>query len=226
MKERLEELRRFIELLSSRFKQTEELFATKLEVSERELALLRTLVEEGPMITKALGGRFAVATPEAITACAQYCDVLSFNFYVREPQHGYDFAAAAQTCSTVDRRWRAQCFRGLGRDSVDAKYAPETARSRCRATRGGESDCIYGAARTVFDRWGLVGATGVLAFCRDARAAVQGRCYAAIGGVLGLQHASARARRAACARLAGSYSGSCARAAEAEVEPSGVEAWG
>ncbi|PYC24782.1 beta-agarase [Aquipseudomonas alcaligenes] len=40
-----------------------------------------------------LGGRFAVATPEAIAACAQYCDVLSFNFYVREPQHGYDFAA-------------------------------------------------------------------------------------------------------------------------------------
>ncbi|WP_394559075.1 beta-agarase [Aquipseudomonas alcaligenes] len=40
-----------------------------------------------------LGGRFAIATPEAIEACAQYCDVLSFNFYVNEPQHGYDFAA-------------------------------------------------------------------------------------------------------------------------------------
>ncbi|WP_252273991.1 beta-agarase [Pseudomonas subflava] len=39
-----------------------------------------------------LGGRFAIATPEAIEACAQYCDVLSFNFYVKEPQHGYDFA--------------------------------------------------------------------------------------------------------------------------------------
>ena len=60
MKERIDELRRFIEMLSNRFKQTEELFATKLEVSERELALLRTLVEEGPMITKALGGRFGV----------------------------------------------------------------------------------------------------------------------------------------------------------------------
>lgn len=40
-----------------------------------------------------LGGRFAIATPEALEACAQYCDVLSFNFYVKEPQHGYDFAA-------------------------------------------------------------------------------------------------------------------------------------
>lgn len=38
-----------------------------------------------------LGGRFAITTPEAIAACAQYCDVLSFNFYTREPQQGYDF---------------------------------------------------------------------------------------------------------------------------------------
>jgi DNA-binding MarR family transcriptional regulator len=60
MNARVDELRRFIELVSSRFKETEALFASRLEVSERELALLRTLVEEGPMITKALGGRFAV----------------------------------------------------------------------------------------------------------------------------------------------------------------------
>lgn len=40
-----------------------------------------------------LGGRFAVSTPEALAACAQYCDVLSFNFYTRAPQQGYDFAA-------------------------------------------------------------------------------------------------------------------------------------
>ncbi|ARU89416.1 beta-galactosidase [Pseudomonas sp. M30-35] len=40
-----------------------------------------------------LGGRFAISTPEAVAACAQYCDVLSFNFYTLEPQHGYDFAA-------------------------------------------------------------------------------------------------------------------------------------
>lgn len=39
-----------------------------------------------------LGGRFSISTPEAVASCAQYCDVLSFNFYTREPQHGYDFA--------------------------------------------------------------------------------------------------------------------------------------
>lgn len=42
-----------------------------------------------------LGGRFAVSTPEAVKACAQYCDVLSFNFYTPTPQDGYDFKALA-----------------------------------------------------------------------------------------------------------------------------------
>lgn len=38
-----------------------------------------------------LGGRYAVSTPEAVAACAQFCDVLSFNFYTPKPQDGYDF---------------------------------------------------------------------------------------------------------------------------------------
>ncbi|WP_027484617.1 beta-agarase [Rhodanobacter sp. OR87] len=39
-----------------------------------------------------LGGRFAVRTPEAVAACAQYCDVVSFNVYADLPQHGLDLA--------------------------------------------------------------------------------------------------------------------------------------
>jgi hypothetical protein len=39
-----------------------------------------------------LGGRFGVSTPEAIEACAKYCDVLSFNLYTPKPQDGLDFA--------------------------------------------------------------------------------------------------------------------------------------
>lgn len=40
-----------------------------------------------------LGGRFSIATPEALAACARYCDVLSLNTYTRAPQQGQDFAA-------------------------------------------------------------------------------------------------------------------------------------
>ncbi|WP_266170613.1 beta-galactosidase [Dyella subtropica] len=43
-----------------------------------------------------LGGRFAVNTPEAVAACAQYCDVISFNSYTDVPQHGVDIAAVAK----------------------------------------------------------------------------------------------------------------------------------
>ena len=60
MRDRVLELCEFIELLSERFKATEALFASRLEVSERELALLHTLVREGPMISKDLAGRFKV----------------------------------------------------------------------------------------------------------------------------------------------------------------------
>jgi DNA-binding MarR family transcriptional regulator len=60
MNERVEEVCRFIEFLSTRFKQTQLGFTSRLEVSERELALLRTLASEGPMITRELGGRFGV----------------------------------------------------------------------------------------------------------------------------------------------------------------------
>ncbi|MDD2057823.1 beta-agarase [Pseudomonas sp. GD03860] len=39
-----------------------------------------------------LGGRYAVSTPEAVAACAEFCDVLSFNFYTPKPQDGYEFS--------------------------------------------------------------------------------------------------------------------------------------
>lgn len=37
-----------------------------------------------------LGGRFAVRTPEAVAACAMWCDVISINVYADLPQHGMD----------------------------------------------------------------------------------------------------------------------------------------
>jgi DNA-binding MarR family transcriptional regulator len=57
---RVQELAGFIEILSERFKADESVFASRLEVSERELVLLRALAAQGPMIIRALGGRFGV----------------------------------------------------------------------------------------------------------------------------------------------------------------------
>ena len=57
---RVTELAGFIEALTERFKANESMFADRLEVSERELALLRAVAREGPMISRELGGRFGV----------------------------------------------------------------------------------------------------------------------------------------------------------------------
>jgi DNA-binding MarR family transcriptional regulator len=57
---RVQELSRFIAFVSARFKESDLGFATRLEVTERELALLRALAADGPMISKELGGRFGV----------------------------------------------------------------------------------------------------------------------------------------------------------------------
>jgi len=48
-----------------------------------------------------LGGRFAVNTPEAVAACAKYCDVVSVNTYADVPQHGFDIPAVAQANKPV-----------------------------------------------------------------------------------------------------------------------------
>ena len=58
--DRVAELAGFIEALTERFKANESVFADRLEVSERELALLRTAAREGPMILREIGGRFGV----------------------------------------------------------------------------------------------------------------------------------------------------------------------
>jgi len=58
--ERVAELAGFIEGLTERFKANESVFADRLEVSERELALLRAAAREGPMILREIGGRFGV----------------------------------------------------------------------------------------------------------------------------------------------------------------------
>lgn len=60
LNERIAELARFMGLLVDRFKAGEETFASRLEISQKELALLHALATAGPMITKELGGRFGV----------------------------------------------------------------------------------------------------------------------------------------------------------------------
>lgn len=142
--------------------------------------------------------------------------------------NGNDFAKTASTCELAGLRWAPFCFRGYGRDAVvEARYkSAAKVLTLCRLAGGGQGDCLYGAARTFGDGAGIDGARRAAAFCARAPEAGRSGCAAGLGIVLGLLRPTDASRHAACARLTPSYVDACSRAAIAEVDPSGREAWG
>jgi len=138
----------------------------------------------------------------------------------------YDFEEAASTCMRVERPLTRYCFRGLGREAADGRYVPATTLERCRLAARWEGDCLYGAARTVMDRFGSNGRQGAVFFCGLASSAVRSQCFSGIGGVLGLLNPSNAARRRACSEVTRRYVDACTSAAVAEVDPSGRQSWG
>jgi hypothetical protein len=140
--------------------------------------------------------------------------------------NGADWKKTAEACRGIELRWQGYCFRSYGRDAVGSSKGEgmDVILDRCRLTGDREGDCLYGAARTLADANG--NPAPAAAFCKRAPAFGQAQCYAGVGVVVGLLHATDRAREAACARLTAGYVGACAREARAEVDPSGRGAWG
>jgi hypothetical protein len=138
-----------------------------------------------------------------------------------------DFADAARVCARPAAEFARACFRGYGREVVGAaKYAPGRIVSLCRLAGTGESDCLYGAARTVGDGSGLPGARRAARLCEQAPADGRTPCFEGVGVVVGLLHPTHDARQRACGRLTRAHADACSRAAVAEVDPSGRGAWG
>ena len=78
----------------------------------------------------------------------------------------------------------------------------------------------------VRDGEGLEGARRAAAFCASAPEEQRAPCAGGFGVVVGLVFATPEGRQRACDQLAQRYTSSCAKAAEAEVDPSGRGAWG
>ena len=136
------------------------------------------------------------------------------------------FEETAVGCSRLGA-WARACFNGYGRDAAEkARYAPSKIRPLCRLAHAGESDCVRGAARTIANASGQRGIEPAKALCESVSHAHRSACFSGIGLVLGMLHPTARARRAACARITRRYSDACAIAAAAEIDPSGRDAWG
>ena len=142
--------------------------------------------------------------------------------------NGNDFEATARTCESAGLRWARFCFRGYGRDAVvEAKYVSvKKVLDLCRLAEGGQSECLFGAARTFADGAGLQGAKRAAAFCARAPRMDRPSCVSGLGIVLGLIYPTDASRRAACARLSPGHVDACTSAAIAEVDPSGRTAWG
>ena len=92
--------------------------------------------------------------------------------------------------------------------------------------RTGESDCFVGAARTIANASGVRGIAPAAALCRRAPEYTRAACFAGVGLVLGMLRPTDATRRGACASLTARYVDACARAASAEVDPSGRQSWG
>jgi hypothetical protein len=139
---------------------------------------------------------------------------------------GGSFEKTAAACAQLGS-WESTCFQGYGRDAAEnARYAPSKTIRLCRLAAGGEADCLLGAARTIANASGARGIAPSAALCRQVAHRLQDSCYAGIGLVLGMLHATGEARREACAKLTRPSLRACVRAAEAEVDPSGLHSWG
>jgi len=139
-----------------------------------------------------------------------------------------DFPRTASVCRSAGSLWARFCFRGFGRDAVvDARYRDfRRVHELCALTGRFVGDCYYGAARTFGDGEGATGVEEASRFCVSVPAVVRERCAAGFGIVVGLLEPTARARRAACARLAPQQTDACSVSATAETRPSGRGAWG
>lgn len=153
--------------------------------------------------------------------------------YVRAPTwilqvEKNDFSRTAAVCVSAGRKWAPTCFRGFGRDAVvEARYRDfRKVRKLCRLSGVHAGDCYYGAARTFGDREGLTGARRAAEFCSVSPLAHRSSCVAGLGIIVGLVSATPDARRRVCVQLVPRHAQTCSAAAEAEVDPSGRDAWG
>ena len=119
------------------------------------------------------------------------------------------------------------CFRGLGREAAEvARYEVRETGEHCGRTGSGERECLFGAARTIANASGAPGIAPAQALCSAARRETRAACFSGVGLVLGMLYATDGARQAACKRVAGKDARACLEAARAEIDPTGIRAWG
>ena len=140
-------------------------------------------------------------------------------------EHG-SYARTALACARLGS-WAATCTQGFGRDVAEkARYEPGMTLRLCRLAAAREGDCLLGAARTIANASGAAGIEPARRLCERAPTRLRAECFSGVGIVVGMLHPTPASRAAACRRLTPTYTSACARAADAEVQPSGARSWG
>lgn len=136
----------------------------------------------------------------------------------------YERTAAA--CARLGP-WAATCTQGFGRDVAEkARYRSAEILRLCRLAASREGDCLLGAARTIANASGWAGIDPARRLCDRAAARFRAECFAGVGIVVGMLEPTPASRAATCRRLTAAHAAACARAAGAEVHPSGARSWG
>jgi hypothetical protein len=137
-----------------------------------------------------------------------------------------NFAKTAAACARL-AEWARTCFRGYGRDAADhVRGSPMKILGLCRLADDLAADCLHGAARSIANASGLRGIEPAADLCRRASRSERASCFAGVGLVLGMLHATNTRRKSACAAISGTYERVCTRAAVSEIDPKTTTAWG
>jgi cytochrome c553 len=131
------------------------------------------------------------------------------------PHVGYNWRLAARWCHKSEPTWVATCFQSLGRDV--SGFTGENARRisvLCAFAASSSDECLYGAVRdmTANDANGKRAST----LCLMRIALGRGRCFEAIGSILGGLARERDGRRVLCDKSAPrAYRNACYRGAAA-----------
>lgn len=116
------------------------------------------------------------------------------------PHVGWNWHKAAAWCRRSEPNWVATCFQSFGRDASGvSQYHPRETIRLCLIAGNMTGECLYAAARDYANNY--AGGKEAAVLCNRAASRYRGRCFGAIGTILGAIHRFGPQRRAACASV-------------------------
>jgi mono/diheme cytochrome c family protein len=128
------------------------------------------------------------------------------------PVFGHDFRPAIKWCKRAERRWRATCFQGLGREASGfTRLDPKRILAICAQAGAMSHECVIGASKDM--TYTDVSPRRAKVLCNTAPAGIRAYCWEGIGLILGSLNTTTEQRTAACDRATTTFRKACYRGA-------------